>query len=1002
MPLQKQNINVNFAQGLDTKSDPRQLEIGKFLELENMVFTTAKQLSKRDGFPLLPPLPDSTSTNLTTFNNNLTAIGENFNVYNRGSMTWTSKSDFFPVSLKNLSLYRSSTNQIQCDSAVASNGLVCATFIDKIDGSTLQYKYLIADSITGQNIVAPTTLVGCVGQARVSLLGNYFVIVYPRSSSAICYIAIRLNNVTSVSARTDLTTTYLSAGNQNAFDTYVANNNLYLSYNASDGGGAIRTLYMDSTLVQHTGVVIAGKSATLVSVTADITTSTPVIYVSFWVAGGGYTAGYNQNLTVIFAAQQIINGGTMLNLISAAQDGSVRVAYEFDNNYSYDAAVPTHFLNARSVSQAGVVAAAFEVVRSVGIASKAFAIDGKFYFLAAYQSPFQPSYFLLDFTSSLSQVVGKLAASNGFGYQTKGIPSVSVIDSVVYISYLRKDFEQPVSKANGGTNVAAGIYTQTGIDLASWNFDPTLSFAETGKNLQASGGFVWAFDGYTLSEQGFFLYPDSVELTGSAIGGTMTAQAYYYAVTYEWMDNQGNIHRSAPSIPVTVTTAGATSSVTVHIPTLRLTYKSSVKIVVYRWSTAQQVYYQATTLTAPILNDKTADSVDFVDTQPDSAILGNAILYTTGGVLENIQAPATDVLALYKSRLVLVDAEDENLLWYSKPVIEGTPVEMTDLQTLYVSPTIGVQGNTGGVKGLAQMDDKLITFKANAINYLVGQGPDITGANNDFSDPIYITSTVGSANQPSIVLIPQGLMFQSNKGIWLLDRSLNTKYVGAPVEAYNDSLVLSSLTIPGTNEVRFTLDTGETLVYDYFYDQWDVFKGAPGISSTIYEDKHTLIDSYGRVLQQTPNTYIDGSRPVLIRFKTGWLNFAGLQGFERAYFFYLMGTYFSPHKLKVEVAFDFNPDPVQTTYITPDNYSGTYGTDPLYGASSAYGGSTNLENWRIFFKRQKCETFQITVTEIFDPSFGTVAGEGLSLSGMNIVYGLKSGYPRLSKAHTAG
>lgn len=61
-------------------------------------------------------------------------------------------------------------------------------------------------------------------------------------------------------------------------------------------------------------------------------------------------------------------------------------------------------------------------------------------------------------------------------------------------------------------------------------------------------------------------------------------------------------------------------------------------------------------------------------------------------------------------------------------------------------------------------DDKLIIFKPDAIYYVTGQGPDNTGGNNNFSDPIFITSTVGSSNDRSLTFIPAGIMFQSDKG----------------------------------------------------------------------------------------------------------------------------------------------------------------------------------------------------------------------------------------------
>ena len=36
------------------------------------------------------------------------------------------------------------------------------------------------------------------------------------------------------------------------------------------------------------------------------------------------------------------------------------------------------------------------------------------------------------------------------------------------------------------------------------------------------------------------------------------------------------------------------------------------------------------------------------------------------------------------------------------------------------------------------------------------------------------------------------------------------------------------------------------------------------------------------------------------------VHLAGLQGYQRAYFFYLLGTYFTPHKLGLSISYDYN------------------------------------------------------------------------------------------------
>lgn len=1079
MALQKQALNINFAQGLNTKSDPKQVTPGQFLELKNSVFTKAGLLQKRNGYGMLSALPTTDSTYLTTFNGNLTAIGSRLYAYSSNNNTWVNKGALQPAQLEVLPLIRSNTNQSQADSAVSDNNLVCTVFTDNIPVNgilTEVYKYVIADAITGQNIVAPTVIVpsaGAVaGSSKVFVLGRYFIVLFPVLITAtyhIQYIAISRVSPTIVTAAADIAATY-SPSASGSFEGAVFNNNLYIAWNGNDGGGAVRVSYLDSTLVQHPTKVIAGKVATLMSVCVD--PSDGDVYVTFYDSGSnnGYTAIYDRNLNVVLASTLITAARVLENITCVAQLGVETIYYQVHNTYSYDSAIRTDFINQVTITRAGVVSSTTTLIRSVGLASKAFVLNDVRYFLSIYGSPpgiasNQPSYHLID---QNGKAVARLAYSNGGSYLTRGLPLVTVTDNVAQFAYLIKDQIEAVNKSQDAPS-SAGVYSQTGINLASIEIGGKIVSAEIGDNLNLSGGFLWAYDGFEAVEQGFFLWPDSVEATlvadptptatttsgsptltavssvagivvGMAISGTgiaansvvtavgtttitmnnnatangtvtitfagaVSAQQYFYQATYEWADNQGNVFRSAPSIPISVTATAGHTSVLINVPTLRITYKitNPVKIVIYRWSVAQQTYYQVTSQTVPLLNSTTIDSVSFTDIHSDASILGNNIIYTTGGVVENTGAPAASTVSLFKSRLFLIDAENPNVLWFSKQVIQNTPVEMSDLFTLYIAPTTGAQGSTGVSKCLAPMDDKNIIFKKDAIYYFTGTGPDNTGANNDFTDAVFITSTVGSENQQSIVMTPNGLMFQSDKGIWLLSRDLSTTYIGAPVESLTQgAIVESAIIVPGTNQVRFILDTGITLMYDYFYNQWGSFTNVPAISSTIFQGLDTYVNSFGQVLQETPGAYLDGSFPVLMSFLTGWLNLAGLQGYERAYFFYLLGTYISPHKLQASIAYDYNPSATQLSVITPDNFVEPWGGEQLWGSNGPWGGPGNVEQWRVFLQQQKCEAFQIRIQEVFDPTYGTIAGAGLTISGLDLVVGIKSGYPRLRSSRSVG
>lgn len=989
MALQKQNITVNFAQGIDTKTDPLQVSPGKFLALQNSIFTKGGLNQKRNGYDDLTTLPQA-AMSLSTFKDGLVALGQSLQSFDAGSNSWVNRGNITPVSVGAVSLVRTATSQTTVDVAVAANGLCCEVWLD---ANATSY-YQISNSITGQVVVAQTALIATAVLGRVFTLGNFFVITYLATVSAAThmqYVAIPIYKPTSPGSATDISAVVgaLTSG----YDGVVANNKLYLSYSASDGGGAIRTTSLTNTLAQGSTVVVAGHAATRVSLCADTTTTTPTIWVTFYQTSSDktYTIAYSAILVVVLGLTQIYTGRTVNNHATVAVNNVMTIVSEIPSTYSYSPNATTNYTQVNTVTISGTVGSSHLLFGGTGLASKAFYLSdlAKICVLLAYGQTFQPTYFLCD---TAGNILAKLAYENGHGYNTTQVlASVSLSNDIAQIGYLFVDLVVPVNKSMTATKIS-GVYTQTGINLASFDFTIPERGYEIGNGLHLTGGYLRLYDGVTIAEHGFHVWPEDITVTTSTTGGSVTDQQYFYQVTYEWTDAGGNIHRSAPSVPTSVTAAGGnTSTNTINVPYLRLTGKSNVRLVVYRWSVAQPVFYQISSVSAPTINNTSADSVAITDTLADSSIIGNTILYTTGGVVEDIAAPATNIATLSKSRLFVVDAENPNLIWYSKTVIQSTPVEMSDLFTLYVSPVIGAQGASGPITALSSLDDKLIIFKENGIYYITGQGPDNTGANNDFSDPVFVTGTVGCTNQGSIVNMQNGLMFQSNKGIWLLGRDLNTRYIGAPAEEFNDQVVNSAVSIPGSNDVRFMLDNKEAIDYDYYYDQWNTFVNIPSESSVIFEGLHTYLSESGSIRQETPGLYLDGSVPVNRSLTTGWVSLAGLQGYERLYQIYLLGTYISPHILTVGIAYDYSPSITQEIRINPINYAGTYGSDPVYGSMDSYGGN-NIEQWRIFPEMQKCQAFQITITESFDATLGTVAGAGFTLSGLNLVVGMKKGY----------
>ncbi len=994
MALQKTPVTINFSKGLETKADPYQIPVGNFLELTNSVFTVTGRLTKRNGFDKLTTLPNTDQTIITTLNDNLVATGTDLYTYSADTNQWINQGIIQPVQLQTQTLVRNSTSQTSPDIAINSNGLAALAYMDS--GNSY---YHVVDSLTGQQIRARTQLPATATNPRVFILGPYFIITFIATVAAtptLQFIAVNMSNPATASIAITISTDVnnLTSG----YDAVLASNRLYIAWGAS--AATVKYTLISSNLTVAAEQSIAGNTADIMSVIADTTNLR--IYITYWEdsSNDGYSASFNYGLAAVMAPTQVINNIDVREITSIFANGVLNIYYETINTYSYSTAT-SDYISSLTVTPpigAGVGTASAPVVmlRSVGLASKAFlGIDGVIYMMVAYgdieqadpdDNSNQPTYFLVDSTGVIYM---NLAYSNGGGYQDSNVlPNITIIDDTYYFPYQITDFLTTVNK---GTNLPAGtpsnaIYTQTGISLAKFQLNSGKQYSsEIAGALHLTGGQLWEFDGVKPVEHGFHVWPENILVSTSPTGGSIEDQQYFYVFTYEWTDNQGNLHRSAPSIPFTITTTGGdTSTNTIDVPTLRLTAKISpnpVRIVGYRWSVAQQVYYQFTSVTTPYINNTAVDSIEITDTLADSAILGNTLLYTTGGVLENIAAPASVHSALFDNRLWLIDAEDPNILWYSKQVIQNVPVEMSDLLTVYVAPTTGAQQSTGPSRCLSAMDDKLIIFKDNALYYINGSGPDNTGANSTYSPPIFITGVAGSNNPNSLVLIPQGIMYQSNKGIWLLGRDLSTKYIGSPVERYNDQIVLSSEVIPNTNQVRFVMSGNITLMYDYYMDQWGVHTNIKAISAVIYQQKHTYLNIYGQVYQESATSFKDGSEPVLLGLTTSWIAISGLQGFERFYFANLLGTYYTPFKLQVTLAYDYNSSATQSIIVLPtDNPAQPWGDEALWGSGPEWGGSQgNVFSSRIFPERQKCQSFQVTIQEVFDPSYGQSAGAGLSL-----------------------
>ena len=331
-------------------------------------------------------------------------------------------------------------------------------------------------------------------------------------------------------------------------------------------------------------------------------------------------------------------------------------------------------------------------------------------------------------------------------------------------------------------------------------------------------------------------------------------------------------------------------------------------------------------------------------------------------------------------------------MFYSKTISQIEPVAFFDGFAFTLEPF------GGGITRLFKLDDKLIIFKESRIYYITGEGPTNTGSQNDFSEPQLITTDTGCSEVDSVVLMPQGLMFKSNKGIYLLGKDLSVSYIGGNVELYNSSTISSAVLIENTNEIRFTTTDNFCLVYDYRVQQWSTFTNHDANDGIIWNNTYHYLKSSGKVLQETASFYKDENAPVRLLIETAWIKLNDIQGFGRVWRAIVLGDYFTQHVLRVSVGFDyqgFYNEVHDYDYNSSDGLE-AYGVDTPYGDGTYGGTSDGVFQFRMHLSQQKCQAIRFK----FEDVVNLIIDQSYALSSLQLEVGLKQGVKKLAAART--
>ncbi len=425
--------------------------------------------------------------------------------------------------------------------------------------------------------------------------------------------------------------------------------------------------------------------------------------------------------------------------------------------------------------------------------------------------------------------------------------------------------------------------------------------AQPNKARLTCGGVASTYDGAQFTPPGWVFPPEIVWSNYNLSLDSRDTQpgwpapgidpTYFHKIgvraVYEWYDNQGQRHQSAPSQEFVIwhyptadwrsTTLGPIAGDEIQILVNIYGWLPKDTRVVFYWTKLDQQglgpYYrsvsQVGTLAAPSTDEDqkqglkalpcrtlentvvTVGPVQVVAEQQRGTVLlstdfGTIMGETASGSYwgqvndpgrARLEPPIFRNEILYTNGDVLVndDAPSSRCIaeWNGRVWLGGLEVQNEIAFSKTTFPNEGIFFNdalrlTVGseltrVVALEAMDDKLVVFKEDGIFVVYGEGPNDLGQGASYRVQL-VSSDIGCLGPKSVVFTDTGIMFQSDAGIYRLSRGLKLDFVGARIEDTTlGASVHGAELVPAKTQVRFMLSTGTSAVYDYLTDAWYEF-----------------------------------------------------------------------------------------------------------------------------------------------------------------------------------
>jgi hypothetical protein len=984
MPLEFSPLEIPYGQ-LDTHTDPTAMEPGTLTTAQNVSSDVDGRYSKRFGYTTLLNAPGTVGVRLAKRGDELIAYDRRIQrKYVHELTTWQDWVGSIPhaKASEDIIALDQGKDFIRCTRASCS-GMTLHAWIDNNTGDVV---VKVLSQIDGSVLASYTDSTSDYEIVHAVAMANTRIVVF---YSSVTSQVIRYRTFEPAALSFGTLTTYQSGANVYAGSVpYPYAPFDIVAFSATDVCFAWATNTPDIRVIRRNVAAHSDSTAAVILSTevpdggfAIETASATVGLVAFHsstaaaVRGRGFNPTTSAALYALMTIHVDIASHTNFN-IGMTEVNSTNIMVIMDWRRVSPNVGRTV---AKTVDSAGTTTLN-ATVYNVWVAGKPWTHSSRQYTPVIAPNSTQETYFTLDYTADgLNQPVP--VAMHAYRTAYAGGPAVACLSNADNVSTNVYAYDAPLAFKllnNSNTNSAVATFVNDYGDARIYQN------TEVGNSVLSTGGVTFQYDGEKVFENNFLVYPHVVSATAGAVGGGgMNNGTYSYLIVYEVSDKHGNVDRSTTSLPISATTAAGAGlgKVDLVIRSLNVTHHVTstrkVTAAIFRTEAGGETYYFVNRVTA----DCNVETVAYTDSANDSTILSNRIIYTQGGIQDREPAPPCDQLVLHNNR---VWGFTKKTVFYSGDYLPGENAWFSTLQRFSIDAG-------GDITALASLDEKLIIFKRDRIFKVSGRGMNAQGQSSDLTPPDVITADCGCIESRSVVVIPQGVMFQSSKGLYMLTRGEELTFIGMPVSAYLEDFptITAATMMPAIREVRFQVSdgsiTGAVLVYNYRDNRWTTHTNydhlGSGISgnrmdSLILDGVYYTLDASAKVMKEgTGFRDVDissTSHYVVSEIETGWIKPAGKQGLARCQRMTFLNEFMDDHELEIEIDKDYVDTAVQTVEFT-----------------SAEIESFPEEQVSIHIQNQQGEAWRIRMTDA--TSAGVTTGEGFRAKGVTFLVGAKRG-----------